>query len=389
MLWHGLRCIFVLFVIVAPARATPFLPAADDSVLERLPIAPSDPVLGALRAQGAQLRQAPENLPLALRVARGYVELGRSTGDPRYVGYAQAALAPWWGQAHPPADVLLLRAALRQRVHQFDPALEDLDAVIDADPRNAQARLMRATILQVTGAFDSARAECRAFSGFSAELVRRACFASVDSVTGRLRAAYRDLRDAPGAASPAMRSWITTMLAEMAARAGLASEAETHYRDALKTDGDDFYLLSAYADFLLDHGRAAEVEALLKDRDRVDPLLLRLALAAKATKSDALAQRVAQLRDRFDASRRRGDAVHLREEARFTLELLNDPGAALKLAQENWRVQKEPADIRILIESAIAAQDDAALAAARGWLKATALEDSALEKILSASAHPD
>ena len=67
-----------------------------------------------------------------------------------------------------------------------------------------------------------------------------------------------------------------------------------------------------------------------------------------------------QLRDRFEASRLRGDRVHLREEARFTLHLLNDPKAALKLAQENWQVQKEPADVRILLEAALAAHDAAA-----------------------------
>src|SRR5437588_11570286 len=39
--------------------------------------------------------------------------------------------------------------------------------------------------------------------------------------------------------------------------------------------------------------------------------------------------------------------VHIREEARFTLHLLNDPQTALKLAQENWQVQKESADLRI------------------------------------------
>jgi hypothetical protein len=63
----------------------------------------------------------------------------------------------------------------------------------------------------------------------------------------------------------------------------------------------------------------------------------------------------------------RGDRVHIREEARFTLHLLNDPKTALKFAEENWQVQKEPADIRILLESALAAHVESA----RGWLKQT------------------
>ena len=98
------------------------------------------------------------------RLARGYLELGRVTGDPRYAGYAQAALAPWWDLNQPPQEVLVLRATLRQRVHQFDDALADLATVLIANPRNAQARLTRATVLQVQGDYEAAREECRALT---------------------------------------------------------------------------------------------------------------------------------------------------------------------------------------------------------------------------------
>ena len=65
---------------------------------------------GRCAGKRAALARAPGNLALALQVARRYSELGRVTGDPRYSGYAQAALLPWWDQAEPPRDVLLLRA---------------------------------------------------------------------------------------------------------------------------------------------------------------------------------------------------------------------------------------------------------------------------------------
>lgn len=386
------QCAFFILFVAFGAHAAPLIPSSDEEVLERLPISPSDPVLRGLRDAGARLKESPQDLTLALRVARGYVELGRTTGDPRYVGYAQAALAPWWELKLPPVDVLLLRAALRQRVHNFGAALADLAEVARAEPRNAQARLIRATVLQVTGAFDSAREECRSIDGFSLELVRRACIASVDGATGRLHGAYDELRgawEARASAPPEIRGWILTMLAEMAARADRRDAAEAHFRAALAIEPEDFYLLGAYADFLLDRNRPLEVESLLKGRENVDPLLLRLALAARAQRSDALAQRVAQLRDRFEASRLRGDTAHLREEARFTLSLLDDSKRALNLAQDNWRTQKEPADMRILVEAAFAAKDAAALDAAKSWVKATGLEDIQLERIFSASAHPN
>jgi hypothetical protein len=63
----------------------------------------------------------------------------------------------------------------------------------------------------------------------------------------------------------------------------------------------------------------------------------------------------AELAARFDATRRRGDTVHRREEARYALEVENDPARALGLARANFAVQKEPADARLLADAARAA----------------------------------
>ena len=178
------------------------------------------------------------------------------------------------------------------------------------------------------------------------------------------------------------------MLAEMAARAGMPEAAEQHFRAALAVGGEDSYLLGAYSDFLLDAGRPAEVAALLKDKTRADALLLRYALALEALRSKDLPAQVEQLRARFEASRLRGDRVHLREEARFTLHLLGDATTAANLARENWRVQREPADAQILFEAALAARDESALDTLRGWLARTRLEDVHLRGLVAPSVRP-
>ena len=158
----SLICVIIVATTSGRADAAPFVPESDSQVLERLPFAPNDPVLRRLRALNNQLTRKPDNLPLALLVAQGYLEVGRVTGDPRYAGYAQAALAPWWDLGQPPQEVLVLRATLRQRMHQFDAALADLATVLNSNPRNVQARLIRATVLQVQGVYDEAREECQA-----------------------------------------------------------------------------------------------------------------------------------------------------------------------------------------------------------------------------------
>ena len=379
-----LICVGLIAGACATASAAPFVPQSDAQVLERLPFAPSDPVLRRLRALNGQLTRAPNDLPLAVVVAQGYSELGRVTGDPRYAGYAQAALAPWWSLERAPQEVLVLRAALRQRMHQFDLALADLATVLNINPRNVEARLMLATVKQVQGAYDEAGEECRALEDLTEKLVWTACLANVNGATGRLRESYEQLRAVFSrypAAEPKLRSWVLTSLAEMATRAGMVSEAEAHFRAALTLAPADYYLLGAYADCLLDNGRPQDVVALLWDKAAADPLLLRYALALQAQNSNDLAAQVQQLEDRFAASRLRGDRVHLREEARFTLHLLDAPQEALKLARENWQVQKEPADLRILLEAALAAHDTAAVDLVRDWLRNSRLEDVQLQSM--------
>jgi hypothetical protein len=71
----------------------------------------------------------------------------------------------------------------------------------------------------------------------------------------------------------------------------------------------------------------------------------------------------------------------VREEARFTLALLRDPQQALQHAQANWKVQREPADARILLESALAAGNREAAQPVLDWLSANHVEDLRLQRL--------
>ena len=117
-------------ILSAPiAHAEPYIPDDDSVVLQTLP-ASGNSNMQQLRQLRKELSNAPTDLALAVKLAQEYLQIGRTTVDPRYDGYAQAALQPWWNMAQPPAEVLLLRAILRQRRHDFDRALNDLDHVL-------------------------------------------------------------------------------------------------------------------------------------------------------------------------------------------------------------------------------------------------------------------
>lgn len=373
-----------LALTLAPlAHAAPYIPADGAQVIERLP-SRNDPALRELKRLRAELAANPQNLALALDLARRYINQSREKGDPRYTGYAQAALAPWWNMPQPPADVRVLRATILQSTHQFSEALADLDAVLNADRNHAQAWLTRATILSVQGEYQAAQKSCTKLHGSAPELIVQTCLSNVASLNGDAAKSYASLYAAlqkNADAGPGIKIWVSTLLAEMAARRGDDKAAEAHFRQALAAGAPDSYLLGAYADFLLDQNRASEASDLLKDQTRVDALLLRHAIALKMQNSPAAAAQVQALASRFADAVLRGDTVHQREQARFELQLAGNPAAALKLAQENWRVQKEPADARIFLEAALAANDKAAAQPVLDWLKKTGLEDQALAKL--------
>jgi Tfp pilus assembly protein PilF len=375
---RGLSFLLGVLVLASPAAATPFRPTDDRQALEYLPTA-RDASLRELRRLHADLARAPQDLARALRVASADVEVARAQSDPRYNGYAEAALSAWFALANPPPAVLVLRATLRQSRHDFTGALTDLNDVLTADPRNAQARLTRAIILQVQGAYDQALGNCVSLALLAEPLVTETCVASVRSLHGMAAASRKGLEAALDRVRPAenrqVRLWALTVLAETDARLGDSQAAERHFRQALSLGLRDGYLLGAYADFLLDADRPSEVRALLQDEARIDPLLLRLALAEQAMGAPTLQSHIADLTERFAANRRRGDTSHQREEARFALSLLKDAQDALRLAQVNWAQQREPWDARVLLAAALAAEKPETARPVLDWLATSHLED--------------
>lgn len=371
---------FILIALIAFAglvAATPYIPADDAYVVERLP------------PQRAAWTRQPKDAHTAARLARDYLQQARTDADPRYLGYAQAVLAPWARHAAPPAEIRVLRAMAAQSLHEFDVALRDLDAVLQQEPRHAQARLTRAAVHQARGELAAARADCVLLAGVAPEPIVQGCIAAVDALTGDAAGSYARLarlRTQLSRNDRDLAPWLDGLLAEFAQRNGDTVRAEHHYKAALAIAPDDMFLRTLYADYLLDQKRAADVVALLRDHTRADGALLRYAIAQRQLNAGKTSELTATLNARFAEARARGTALHLREEAMFALHLLDDAPRALQLAQENWRSQREPADARILLEAARAAGDVRAAGVVVDWMKRQRVRDPLLEKLAEARA---
>jgi tetratricopeptide (TPR) repeat protein len=380
--------LFFLALTGAGAAAAPYRPDDDATVLERVPARSDLERLAPLRAA---VKARPADLPAALALATGYIEIGRRNSDPRFVAYAQATLLPWLAHGAAPEPALVLQAITLQYLHQFDRSLALLERALTLAPLDGQAWLARAALLELRGDYAAARQACARLVRTADEITALTCLESVDGRNGRLAASYATLKGFSGMDSrlpAAVRAWKLAVTAEMAERLGDEANAEGDLRQALSAAPDDPYLKAAYADLLLRLDRPAEVLSLLRGSEAQDPLLLRLAIAGWRTQSPQAARWAQAYAERSSAAQREGDVTHLREQAMYLLEVQGDAAAALRAASSNWSVQREPADLRIYLRTARAAQSAPDRAAVAAWVAATHYEDRTLVSASNGARQP-
>lgn len=326
-----------------------FVPRDDAEVLETVP-------KGVPRTTGVKLNE----VDAAVQAKALIVEARKRGGDPRLLGRAQAVLAPWWQGDTAPHELRLLRATLKQSLHDFDGAQADLDALVREDPSDSQAWLTRATVSFVQAKYEAARESCSHLDDELAVL----CAAPVNAVAKPLETAEvlgKLRRD---------DAWARSLRGEALLWAGKEEEAEVALRGALSVDPDDTYSRLLLAELLVDRRAFAQAAALFDGREVNDSELLMLVLALQPSGSKAYVARRAELDERVAANRQRGETLHRREESRYALRLEGDGAKALSLAKENWAVQREPADARVLLE---AAGDRASAAPVLDWMKTNAV----------------
>lgn len=377
-----------LALLSAPLPAAPYTPTQDTQVLETLPSRAADPTARELATLRAAVAKAPTDPEPATALAQAYFDQAIARGDPRYVGYAEAIVGRF--QAALPAPLLTLRGVLRQYRHDFAGGLQDFAAALALDPDYAVAHAWRGAIFLVQADYGAAQKECAALKRLGRDTLAGGCQGLAQAYGGQLKAGYDTLQATLGQVTDVdSRLWLLTRLGEVAAWRGQSAQAQAHYREALSLGRDDVYLLAAWTDFLLDAGQPAEVVRLLSAWASADSLLLRLAEAETALQQPAAARHRQMLTDRFAAARARGDTTHRAEEARFELRLRNDPTTALRLAQDNYAVQREPRDARVLLEAALAAKAPAGAQAAIEWLQRSGFEDARLRQLAQASDQPN
>lgn len=341
-----------MFLLVSGSlQAEPYTPSHDGVVLQALPKGSKPPVVPAAAGIAARLQQAEASLAT-----------GRQLNNPRYYGFAEAQLQGLAEIAEPPAELLLLRARIKQFRHDFAAAKADLDQLLKQQPQQAEARLLRASIAITQADYRAAQADCQILARNGHSWIASVCLAQIRSLTGFAEQAEKQLQQQlrlPNKQTAALNNWAWTVLADTAVRMQQAN-ASDYFAAARQADAADVYTQLAYADWLLANSAHAEVMATIPPQSQHEGLLLRRALAAQALGLAEATTLLEQMQARFAAQAARGEPPHGREYVRFLLELQpqmaqsSNAQQAYDLALRNWQVHKEPADTLLVYQAALA-----------------------------------
>lgn len=360
-LWTLCLCVFATLasaVALAPrdAQAHAQRPHDDDLLLANVPARNS--VEGRQReALRAQQRSAPRDEQAALRLVRAHIEHARREGDPRPLGLAEAVLKPFLS-ASASAPVLVAWATIEQSRHHFQAALQTLERARKQAPHDPQALLTEATVLTVLGRFHDAATRCALLREETTPLYAELCAVPIAMMTGHASDALATLQRARTQTSEASElAWISSLECETRYWQSELAAAERACQAALSLDANDRYTRALYADVLLDLQENARVLPLVANHALDDALVLR-AVLARLPEAEQSAE-LTSLRAGFERDRARGEAPHGREEARLLL-ALGENERALAHAKANFAVQREPWDVRLLLEAALRMRDKSA-----------------------------
>jgi Flp pilus assembly protein TadD len=375
------RFMWVLALVAAAAQAAAasdrFVPADPGFVVAVVRQATPD---AELRSLIERWRAAPADAA-SLALARAFLDRAHTLREPMYIGRAESVLASAARRPDASNDTRRLWAETLQYRHDFQPAEQLLNDILQHSPFDAAARTQRASIRLVRGDFAGARADCAQLMA-RGSAVAPACLAESLAGSGRLAQARALLATypLPTAEDAAVRAYLLTIRAELAERARDSDRAVDDYRAALALAPRDDSIRASLADALLARGDAAGADAVL-DIER--PSLALLVRRVACTRGAERARLHALASSWLELEAARGDALHHREAAMLAL-ADGDAAAALSAAEKNFATQKELPDVRVLARATVAAGDAGARARLGEWLRTTGFGDAVTAEILGA-----
>ena len=347
--------------------AAAYRPAQDTDIIDTLPS-------GSLTYQQLSgLNSAKAKLPFEQVAAQidALIKQAYRSGDPHSLGLAEAMMQPYQQDTTP--AIRLTRANIYQATHRFTQARQELQAILKQMPNQPDSLLMLASIDIVQGDFKSAANYCQRISDPGLLVIRLACQAQIDGMTGKLKASaatMQQLLQLNSGLTAEQQQWLYLILADMALRLDDPVLARQVFS---LLDRDTAPALTARADWLMAHQAWQLTRNLLIAHTDNDSLLLRLSIAEQQLGHPDATSHRSLLAQRLAIWQQRGETAHQREQAYHAL-WFGTADQTLQLARLNWQKQRESADFSLYAQAAMRANSLDDLKILQQWVKSTGFE---------------
>ncbi|MFV2061676.1 MAG: hypothetical protein ACC653_13400, partial [Gammaproteobacteria bacterium] len=184
-----MKLIIIIFLIVFSSLfsilnsyAAPYRPSSGDEVLI---VIDKSSRRSQFEKFNLQLKNNINNPAELIQILQNTIEYGKINSTPQYIGFATSYIDSYLNKHNniKTTDFKILKARLLQHDHKFSKSITLLNNIIKTDYENSNARLLRASILQVQAKYTLARQDCYSLIGKTSHLVTAACFAQVDGLT--------------------------------------------------------------------------------------------------------------------------------------------------------------------------------------------------------------
>lgn len=272
----------------------------------------------------------------------------------RYYGRASALLKPLLAADPDDLQLQYYQANVLQYYHQFSQAQQILNLIVQRQPDNVSAWLMKANIHLVQGELAQAKSACLQLLGQGSLVISAACALQVSAEQGSVKESYGQLQNVlktAGEMPDDQKLWVQQILADLAQRQQLGQQALQHLGSYPLSKAPVSYL-ALWADIQLEQYQGQRVldtlGPIVQDSDSFDDaLLLRLALAEKTTQSTSHLWKT-RLTQRIEIRLQRKDTAHAADIARYYLDINPSAEKALYWAKINWQQAKLTPDGRLL-----------------------------------------
>ena len=374
---------FLLFfsssVLLAQTRFEP----EDSAVLFRLDsqFNKADGLQQAIEAWRAN----PQDISTATSAAKTAFLAALRHGDLRWLGTAKAMLDPWWVKPDLPSDTFFVRALVRQGMHDFGGALNDLNAAISADANQSQFWAWRFAVYMVRSEIAKASAECQAIGERFGAAEKESCSAVLLYRTGKPELAiekFNELARHPDYQGENAQEWLAFHQGEARRVAGDVQAANKVWQSYLKQGRAAHGIQVALIDSLINVGDFASALRLNMGPQRSDALLVSAIQAAQALNNGQDAVLRADIEQRLMQRELRGESLNERPFVKYYLYVRQDPRKALEMAKESWKTEREPADALLFAQAALRSGEPLQAASLLQWQTETGYKEPEFDRLL-------